>query len=152
MKCQSLFSQKNKKNISKCCLLNFLCSMLSVNTVIFEPRDRKTFIMSHVTGKGPDKTTYNCSLARALTLLFKLWYGQKLLMWTENTLIKTGVCMLVWIFIRGLLPLPQTIFVYRQIRSRASAYPKPVDWKITPLDLSTDQYAPDKMPWTFQLS
>ena len=33
MKCQILFSRKNKKNTSKCCLLNFLSSMQSVNTV-----------------------------------------------------------------------------------------------------------------------
>ena len=30
MKCQSLFSGKNKKTISKCHLLNFLPSMLSI--------------------------------------------------------------------------------------------------------------------------
>ena len=30
MKCQSQFSGKNKKNNSKCCLLNFFPSMLSV--------------------------------------------------------------------------------------------------------------------------
>ena len=30
MKCQSLFSGKNNKNISKCCLLEFLPSMLSI--------------------------------------------------------------------------------------------------------------------------
>ena len=30
MECQSLFSGKNKKNISKCCLLEFLPSMLNV--------------------------------------------------------------------------------------------------------------------------
>ena len=35
MKCQNLFSSKNKKNILKCCLLNFLPSMLSVKNVIF---------------------------------------------------------------------------------------------------------------------
>ena len=31
MKCQILFSGKNKKNISKCCLLKFLSRVLSVN-------------------------------------------------------------------------------------------------------------------------
>ena len=31
MTCQILFSRKNKKNVSKCCLLPFLTSMLSVN-------------------------------------------------------------------------------------------------------------------------
>ena len=30
MKCQILFSRKNKKNILKCCLLKFLPSMQSV--------------------------------------------------------------------------------------------------------------------------
>ena len=34
MKCQILFSMKNKKNISKCRLLKFLPSMQSVNAVI----------------------------------------------------------------------------------------------------------------------
>ena len=32
MKCQILFSRKNKKNISNCCLLKFSPRMLSVNT------------------------------------------------------------------------------------------------------------------------
>ena len=32
MKCQSLFSAKNKKNISECRMLEFLTSMLSINT------------------------------------------------------------------------------------------------------------------------
>ena len=31
MKCQNLFSGKNKKNILKCCLLKFLPSMRSAN-------------------------------------------------------------------------------------------------------------------------
>ena len=31
MKCQILFSGKNKKNISKCCLLKILPGVLSVN-------------------------------------------------------------------------------------------------------------------------
>ena len=31
MKCQNLFSGKNKKNISKCHLLNFLPRVLSIN-------------------------------------------------------------------------------------------------------------------------
>ena len=31
MECQSLFSGKNKKNISECRLLKFLPSMLSIN-------------------------------------------------------------------------------------------------------------------------
>ena len=35
IKCQSLFSGKNKKNISKCRLLKFLPSILSVNGSIF---------------------------------------------------------------------------------------------------------------------
>ena len=34
MKCQNLFSLKNKKSISKCCLLRFLSSMLSIKSEI----------------------------------------------------------------------------------------------------------------------
>ena len=34
MKCQILFSRKNKKNISKCCLLNFLLSMQGVKDIV----------------------------------------------------------------------------------------------------------------------
>ena len=35
--CRSLFSEKNKKNISKCCLLKFLPRVLSVKTLIYWP-------------------------------------------------------------------------------------------------------------------
>ena len=34
MKCQNLFSRKNKKNISECCLLKFLPSMQSINHIM----------------------------------------------------------------------------------------------------------------------
>ena len=37
MKCQILFSRKNKKSISKCCLLKSLPSMPSVNPSPAEP-------------------------------------------------------------------------------------------------------------------
>ena len=37
MKCQILFFKKNKKIISKCCLLKFLPSMQSVNPCPAEP-------------------------------------------------------------------------------------------------------------------
>ena len=33
MKCQGIFSEKNKKNVSNCCPLKFLPSMLSVNNL-----------------------------------------------------------------------------------------------------------------------
>ena len=33
VKCQSLFSRKNKKNVLKCCLLKFLSSMLIFKTI-----------------------------------------------------------------------------------------------------------------------
>ena len=36
MKRQILFSKKNKENVSKCHLLNFLPSMQSVNEMLFE--------------------------------------------------------------------------------------------------------------------
>ena len=35
MKCQILFSGKNKKNISKCCLLKILPRVLSIRVVLF---------------------------------------------------------------------------------------------------------------------
>ena len=45
MKCQILFSRKNKENISKCHLLKFLPSLQSVKSGI------KTYILLYVTTK-----------------------------------------------------------------------------------------------------
>ena len=41
MKCQNLFPRKNKKNISECCLQEFLPSMQSVNHIM----NKKTFFV-----------------------------------------------------------------------------------------------------------
>ena len=42
MKCQILFSGKNKKNISKCCLLKILPRVLSVKIPILKIHIRKS--------------------------------------------------------------------------------------------------------------
>ena len=47
MKCQSLFSGKKKKNISKCCLLDFLPRVQSVNEM--KVNDVKPCRWQHVT-------------------------------------------------------------------------------------------------------
>ena len=59
MKCQILFSRKNKKHISKCCLLKFLPGMQSVkwDLSVFFPRQNTVFALTFL-------TPYRCMSSR----------------------------------------------------------------------------------------
>ena len=61
MKCQILFSTKNKKNISKCCLLKFLPSMQSV---LFLTQNDEVAFIAEVDFEGLDQPLclYLCCL------------------------------------------------------------------------------------------
>ena len=66
MKCQSLFSGKNKKNISKCHTLNFLPSMLNIKKKKTKKKQKKAYI------KYISSTTTNNIYVYIITLLFNL--------------------------------------------------------------------------------
>ena len=62
MKCQILFSGKNKKNISKYCLLKILPRVLSVKeklNKIFEPVNNKTYNKTCTTREDSDQHAHH---------------------------------------------------------------------------------------------
>ena len=57
MKCQILFSRKNKKNISKYCLLKFLLSMQSVKSTL-ELKYQRDATCNTIQLTNPNKTAF----------------------------------------------------------------------------------------------
>ena len=68
IKCQILFSGKNKKNVSKCCLLKILPRVLSV-------KGQYSVNDNQCASAGPDRHAHLCNLISAFTAnLMNNWY------------------------------------------------------------------------------